>query len=134
MGDPGGALKSVLVVDDDSTMLRYLDRVIRPMGHNVHLASDAFEALEILVHEGGVGLVLTDIEMPSMTGIALRAAILRSASFCDVPVVLMTGGTGDAAPKDATVLSKPLSPTVIRSVVSLHLNKGCPMNSLIDGQ
>jgi CheY-like chemotaxis protein len=59
-------------------------------GHEVATASDGSEALDVLKREGGrFDLLLTDIRMPIMDGIALALAAARD--FPDLTILLMTG-------------------------------------------
>ena len=59
------------------------------MGHTVHEASSALEALSILGTESGIDLVLTDQAMPRMTGAELIDEIKNR--WPKLPVVLATG-------------------------------------------
>jgi signal transduction histidine kinase len=64
---PAGA-GTVLVVDDDDHVRRVTERMLRSAGYTVLSASSATAALELLVHESSVDLLLTDIVMPGMSG------------------------------------------------------------------
>jgi len=85
----------VLVVDDEPAMQRVLEIMLRRMGHEVLLAADGQSALGI-VQNTPLDLVLTDLRMPGMDGIALLAAI-RSQGI-KTPVIVMTAhGTIESA-------------------------------------
>lgn len=59
-------------------------------GHVVTATSDGAEALDVLVKSGGAfDLLLTDIKMPIMDGIALALSAARD--YPNLPIVLMTG-------------------------------------------
>src|ERR1700712_5377240 len=65
-------------------------RAIAMDGHEIVTAEDGAEALEILVRdEGAFDLLLTDIKMPVMDGIALALAAARD--FPNLKILLMTG-------------------------------------------
>ena len=80
---------TVLVVDDDPLVLTNMAAMLDDLGHTVHEASSAFEALSILGRESGIELVLTDQAMPQMTGAELIGEI---KSRCpNLPIILATG-------------------------------------------
>jgi CheY-like chemotaxis protein len=63
--------------------------MLEDLGHIVHEATSAAEALEILQKARRVDLVITDQAMPQMTGVQLAAAI--KVVWPDVPVLLVSG-------------------------------------------
>ncbi|MBD8879341.1 sigma-54-dependent Fis family transcriptional regulator [Rhodanobacter sp. 7MK24] len=87
--------KRILIVDNEAKMRRILELSLKAMGHIVSEAADGAAALSI-VEKQAVDLVLTDLRMPGMDGIALLAA-LRERGM-DVPVIVMTAyGTIETA-------------------------------------
>lgn len=62
-------MKHILVVDDDSSVLKFLGRALD--GYRVSLARDPDEALTVASNVGSLDLVITDYMMPSMTGAEL---------------------------------------------------------------
>jgi two-component system response regulator AtoC len=87
--------KYVLVADDEPKMRRVLEIALQKMGHQVAVASNGREAADI-VAAGGVDLVITDLRMPEMDGIALLQH-LRKFDF-DMPVIVITAhGTIETA-------------------------------------
>jgi CheY-like chemotaxis protein len=108
-----GAGHVVLVVDDEAVVREFVGRALEAAGIDAALASDGREALRLVV--GGIvrpHVVLTDIEMPGMSGIELAARLL--AVRPGVRIVMMTGDPGRAAAaRDHTsivdtVLMKPI--------------------------
>ncbi|MBV9462149.1 MAG: response regulator [Bradyrhizobium sp.] len=80
----------VLIVDDEASMRALVARAIAMDGHETVTAQDGAEALEILTREGGAfDLLLTDIQMPIMDGIALALSAARD--FPSLTILLMTG-------------------------------------------
>jgi len=80
----------VLVVDDMSTMRRIIKNVLRQIGYtSVEEAPDGQEALKKL-KGGGFGLVVTDWNMPVMTGLELLKAIRADAELKILPVLMVT--------------------------------------------
>lgn len=85
----------VLVVDDEARMRRVLEIMLQKMGHETRTASNGREALALAQHES-FDLVLTDLRMPEMDGVALLDA-LRAQSV-EAPVILLTAyGTVESA-------------------------------------
>jgi two-component system cell cycle response regulator CpdR len=80
----------VLIADDEASMRTLVARAIAMDGHDTVTAEDGAEALEILSREAGkFDLLLTDIQMPVMDGIALALSAARD--FPDLTILLMTG-------------------------------------------
>ena len=85
----------VLVVDDESNMRRVLEIMLHKMGHETRAASNGQEALALIQHES-FNLVLTDLRMPKMDGIALLNAL--RAQGIEAPVIILTAyGTVEGA-------------------------------------
>ena len=80
----------VLIADDEESMRTLVGRAIAMDGHTIVTAQDGAEALEIISDEqGAFDLLLTDIQMPIMDGIALALAVARD--FPNLTILLMTG-------------------------------------------
>jgi CheY-like chemotaxis protein len=83
-------LARILIADDEASMRALVARAIAMDGHQTVTAQDGAEALEILAREqGAFDLLLTDIQMPVMDGIALSLAAARD--FPHLTILLMTG-------------------------------------------
>jgi CheY-like chemotaxis protein len=80
---------TVLVVDDDRGVRRLTARMLRTGGYTVLEAESGAEALRILESAPDIRLLVTDIVMPEMDGLAL--ADLARAKLPELRVVLMTG-------------------------------------------
>jgi len=80
--------KRILVVDDDATARRTLERFLTKIGYDVVTAATAEEAL-LAVEIDHPDIVLSDIYMPGMTGLELQAKIREVLP--DLKVILMTG-------------------------------------------
>jgi len=113
----------VLIADDEASMRALVARAIAMDGHETLTAQDGAEALEILTREGGAfDLLLTDIQMPIMDGIALALSAARD--FPDLTILLMTGFADQrerASNLDALVhdvITKPFSVADIRTTIA----------------
>jgi two-component system chemotaxis sensor kinase CheA len=80
----------VLVVEDSFTVRELQKGILEAAGYRVVTARDGREALDVLGQEGDVALVVTDIEMPEMDGLALTRAIRADGSRATLPVVVVT--------------------------------------------
>jgi len=79
---------SVLLVDDEPLLLRAYARILENRGFEVQTASDGAAAAAMLA-ERRFGVILSDISMPGMDGLALLREVRKRD--LDVPVLLMTG-------------------------------------------
>jgi two-component system response regulator AtoC len=87
--------KNVLVVDDEASMRRVLEIMLKKMGFGVHSAGNGREALAVL-QEQSVDLIITDLRMPEMGGLEFLSE-LKSRGI-ETPVIVMTAhGTIDTA-------------------------------------
>lgn len=78
----------ILLVEDDATITRLYRVLLESRGYKVRVAADGLEGLD-RVNERRPDLVLLDIMMPRMNGIAFLTA-LRSGSMRDLPVVVLS--------------------------------------------
>jgi len=80
----------ILIAEDDDNVREFVARALGLKGHDIVKAEDGGIAAEILEAESGkFDLLLSDIKMPVMDGIAL--ALSTGAQFPDLPILLMTG-------------------------------------------
>ena len=80
----------ILAVDDFSTMRRIVKNLLKQLGyHNVTEAEDGVVALDILQKET-IDFVISDWNMPNMTGLELLKAIRADSNLKDIPVLLIT--------------------------------------------
>ncbi len=78
----------ILIAEDEDTVANFVRRALELDGHDVRWVGDGAKALERL-NEESFDLLLTDIVMPVMDGIAL--ALKASAQWPDMPILMMTG-------------------------------------------
>jgi two-component system, cell cycle response regulator CpdR len=119
----------ILLAEDDEPVRGFVKRALEMDGHEVCAEADGAAALDRLVEDAGAfDLLLSDIRMPMMDGIALALAVGRD--FPVLPILLMTGFADqrerahglDAIVED--VITKPFSLTEIREAVSTVLRAG----------
>ncbi len=80
----------ILVVDDFSTMRRIVKNLLKDLGFtNTVEADDGKTALPIL-QAGGIDFLVTDWNMPGMTGIDLLKAVREDPNLVNLPVLMVT--------------------------------------------
>lgn len=79
----------ILLVEDDEFLIDIYARVLRDQGHHVAVAHDGQQALE-QARERSLDLVLMDIQMPVMDGIAATRAIRESDDLADLTIIALT--------------------------------------------
>jgi two-component system, cell cycle response regulator CpdR len=113
----------ILLAEDEEALRGFLVRALKQDGHDVVAAADGAEAFDALTREkGAFELLLTDIRMPVMDGIALALAAARD--YPDLVILLMTGFADqrerahglDALVHD--VITKPFTLTDIKLAVN----------------
>ena len=80
-----------LVVDDSVTMRRIVSNSLKNLGYEDFLeAGDGKEALSILAGDKSINFVITDWNMPVMSGLELIKAIRSDAALAKLPVLMVT--------------------------------------------
>ena len=95
--DEEKAKQNVLIVDDSELNRAILTEILSADYHILE-AGDGRECLEMMhEHMGEISLVLLDINMPVMDGFEVLAAMNRSHSIEDVPVIMISGDDSETA-------------------------------------
>jgi chemosensory pili system protein ChpA (sensor histidine kinase/response regulator) len=103
----------IVVADDSISVRKFVGRMLEKNGYRVKLAADGMEAAE-LVTQHGCHLVITDLEMPRMTGYELMVQLRQSPTTRRIPVMVVTSRAGakhrDRAMKEGATafLTKPV--------------------------
>ena len=104
----------ILVIDDSLFMRQVMQSCLPGLGHSVKVAEDGEIGLR-LADADSVDIVLLDVEMPRLTGIAVCEELKRDPSRNHLPVLMMTGRltpeieNSARAAGAAAVLIKPFS-------------------------
>ena len=113
----------ILLTEDDDSVRAFVSRALELDGHKVETACNGVEAMERLsTSNGGFDLLVTDVKMPIMDGIAL--AHEASGQWPRMPILLMTGFADqreraqDLADVIRDVVTKPFTLQQIREAVS----------------
>src|SRR6202163_3524183 len=122
-------LARILIAEDDDAIRALIARPLLQEGHDVMTANDGAEALDVLVRErGAFALLLADIRMPVMDGIALALATARDHP--DITILLMTGYADQRERASGLntlihdVITKPFTLETIRAAVNEALLAG----------
>ena len=91
----------VALVVDDSMLIRHtVGRFLEDRGFTVESATDGVEALELLAHLQP-NLIITDLQMPRMSGGELIAALQGRPQTAAIPVVILAGRKSGPEPPEA---------------------------------
>ncbi len=116
----------ILIVDDDSTLLKFFKIHLNRLFSKVIVVPNAREAMTVL-KDKAIDLVLTDLRMPGVDGIEFLAKVKRFSSA--IPVVLVTGAMLDAEQEAYCkehadgFLRKPFDVDDLHSIIELNLQK-----------
>ncbi|HEV7766928.1 MAG TPA: response regulator [Thermoanaerobaculia bacterium] len=131
----------LLVVDDDASNRDVLSRRLTRQGHDVRIASNGHDALQ-LIREAAFDLVLLDIMMPDMDGYEVLARIKGDAGLQHIPVIMISALSEmqsvvrciEAGAED--YLTKPFDPTLLKARIGACLEKkrGRDRETILFGQ
>jgi two-component system, response regulator PdtaR len=105
--------KTILLVEDEPLVRMFMVDLLQEEGYRILEAAQADEALMLLGARPDVLAVITDVNMPGMSGFALARAIYEKNP--KISVVVMSGVTGPSVdlPSNAVFLAKPTTPAMI---------------------
>jgi two-component system chemotaxis response regulator CheY len=83
-------MKTILVVDDSSTIRSAIRRILEPMGYSVVEAANGAEALDLCREGSAMDAILLDVDMPVLDGLGFLTQLRRSAGLAQPPVVMCT--------------------------------------------
>ena len=114
-------MKTILVADDSLVAQLSLAHILQEAGYQVHVVENGQEALDFL-RSHGVDLLISDIAMPLLNGLALLRMIRNDESLPALPIIMATG-TEEQITKALTsganlVLTKPVSSWQVLDSVS----------------
>jgi CheY-like chemotaxis protein len=112
-------VQRVLVVEDEEIVRTLLERMIAGLGYDVHGAASGDEALALIRDGAQFDLVLTDFEMPGMSGQELADLVLELAPA--TKVLYMSGAAVEAAGED--FLAKPFDKDELARVLRAKLER-----------
>ena len=122
------AKKSILIVDDEKMLLEVLNKMLEN-NYDVGLAHSASNAIHYLNNNNKVDCILLDITMPNITGFDFLNDIRKIPSYHKVPIIIISGNTGqeffDQARKSSAfdVLTKPVKKELLIETIERSLAK-----------
>ena len=121
--------RRVLIVEDDVRNIFALSSVLEPKGAKVEIARNGREALDYLRQNPSVDLVLMDIMMPEMDGLAAMRAIRAEPALARLPIIALTA-KAMADDREACLaagandyIAKPLDVDKLLSLARVWINK-----------
>ena len=121
--------KKVLLVDDDIRNIFAMTSVLERFKMSVISAENGKDAIQLLIDNQDMDIVLMDIMLPTMDGYATTRAIREIAGFEDLPIIAVTAKAmkGDRekciAAGASDYLSKPVDTEQLRSILRLWLHR-----------
>lgn len=120
------ALKPILVVEDDQDYLDLIERFFTVNGYACRTACDGAAAVAELERSGRPDLIVSDLEMPRMDGLALLKRVTAMYPTDPPPFIIITGSADslsldNAVQQGATVLNKPLNLRMFLDIVKAEL-------------
>jgi DNA-binding response OmpR family regulator len=112
------AQPTILLVEDDRSLRRYLEVILQKAGYTVLTAGDGLEAMKIALTTP-IQAVVTDAMMPHLSGHELCRFLRRQSKLSRLPIILLSGlenngGVPTAKEDSADIyLAKPVTPTTL---------------------
>ncbi len=104
-----------MVVEDNPTTRHLIGLYLKGQGYQLLQAENGLDALEQLA-QGPVDLIIADVNMPQMDGVALTRALKQDQALATIPVLILTSEDGAQERRNglaagaAAYLTKPVSP------------------------
>ncbi|MDR0447877.1 MAG: response regulator [Treponema sp.] len=117
--------KVILAIDDNIQQLKLFQGILVPK-YDLRIVKSASDAMNF-IHTNTADLILLDIEMPNISGFEFLNDIKKVPSYMDVPVIIVSGNTGEAFLSKARnssavdVLTKPVLPDQLIETIEKHL-------------
>ena len=131
---PTKTRQTILVVDDNEELLELVVAILKRANFQVRSAHDGAGAIEVAKQtEGRIDLLLSDVDMPQMSGPDLGEALKKARP--DLHVMLMSGGANGSLlvlNYGWAFIQKPFVPTKLVQMVTEVLNS--PNRSQLGGQ
>ena len=134
------AAKTVLVIEDEADIQRFISRVLELEGYKVLLAGDGVIGLDLL-RKNPVSLVLLDLRLPGLDGWSVLRTIKDTPALSLIPVIVLTAIAENIQRKKtmrmgaAKYLVKPLSAgSLSRTIAGVLREKGKELQTVARGR
>lgn len=121
---PAAPASRILVVEDEPAVAQLIADVLREEGHHAEAVLDSQEGLTRLAR-WNYDLVVCDLRMPLLDGIAFYDALVRSRRPARERILFITGDTLGNFSQQAGCLGKPVLVEELKLSVNRMLNSGC---------
>ncbi len=132
---PTGQRKKILIVDDEETLARAIQRTLAA-DHDVVVLTRARDALSLVDGGERFDVILTDVMMPEVTGMEMYERLRQMAPDQAERVVFLTGGAFTPAAREFLdtvpnpIVEKPFEPKSLRALIAQFTRSGTPLPSL----
>lgn len=120
--------KTVMVIDDSPTVVKFVSFAIRSTGMKVVAACDGMDALEKLsALPDGVDLIITDLNMPNLDGYEFIKTVRQNQAYAEVPIIILSSEEEEQDKKlgaevgASSYLVKPFKPNILLAEVSKYI-------------
>jgi two-component system chemotaxis response regulator CheY len=116
-------MPAILVLDDSATMVMSLSRILKNAGFEVETGADGREGIAKLAAGLKPAVILTDLNMPKMDGIAFIKEARKTAATRFTPIIVLTTESGGSKRDEARAagasgwLTKPTEPALLLSTL-----------------
>ncbi len=119
---------TILLVEDDRSIRRYLEVILQRAGYKVIVASDGLEAIKAAMVPSAVDAVVTDAIMPHLNGYELCRFLRRHPKLRQLPVVILSGleradASHEMEDRADVYLTKPVRPEELTGCLASLLHK-----------
>ena len=117
--------KIILAIDDHVAQLKMFEMILTPQ-YEVRIVKSASDALSYL-NSNKADIILLDIEMPNISGFEFLSDIRRIPSYIAVPIIIVSGNSGEEFFNEARnssafdVLTKPVTKEVLVETIEKAL-------------
>jgi CheY-like chemotaxis protein len=108
----------ILIVEDNDATREALDAVLRCKGYETATADDGLDALAYLRAGGDPSVIVLDLRMPNMDGVALQRALRADPRWATIPVVVFSGLLPTEPDGLTAVVPKGASPDVLLAAIT----------------
>ena len=91
---PDNVLKTILIVDDEPDIVKFLDSLLRDHGFDTITAANGLEGHDKAASKNP-DLIILDMSMPEKSGVKLYSELQESSELSHIPIVILTGLSTD---------------------------------------
>ena len=126
--------KKILIADDEAHIMHVLLLKLQNAGYDIVTAVDGEEALDLCLAEKP-DLVITDFQMPFMSGLAMLRRLRQHEDMGNMPAIMLTAREFDISPSDiqeagiSVIMAKPFAPREVLAKVRELLGETQPIGA-----